>query len=372
MPAPYRQLGGLVARVLLVGKGPPERGGIPSFIQTLLESDLRRSHDVTFLNLAHGGPAQGGRVSLANVRRTLTDMAALWRAASGQDVVHLHSALAPAVTLVRAGLLGLTARARRCRVVVHGHGGLGVLWLSGRRRRLLARAALAPAHRVLVVSSQLRERLAGALGVHAVTLVDNGVDTSRFAGDNAAHDPPRLLYVGLLTARKGVLDLLAASARLTDRGVAHAVWLVGGAPDEGQEAARPVIAAAQDLGARLLGQQPPEQMPGLYREGDVFCLPSWWEAMPLSILEAMASGLPVVASDVGDISRVVQDGVTGSLVLPRDPSRLADALEPLLQDPERRRELGRAGRDLVAGSFSSATTVATLDRIYCELGARDA
>lgn len=366
-----------MARVLLVGKGPPELGGIPSFVQTLLDSDLRRMHDVTFLNLAHGGPPQGGRASLDNVRRTLSDMAALWRAAADQDVVHLHSALAPGVTLVRAGLLALTARARRCGVVVHVHGGLGVLWLTGRRRRLLARAALAPAHRVLVVSAQLGERLASVLGEQAVCLVDNGVDTARFAAqggthEGGAHDPPRALYVGVLTARKGVLDLLVASRLLTERGLAHEFWLAGGTPGEGSDAATPVLEAVRAAGARLLGQQLPERMPSLYREADVFCLPSWWEGMPLSILEAMASGLPVVASDVGDIGRVVRTGITGTLVPPRDPTALADALEPLLRDAGRRQELGRAGRDLVVRSFSSSATVRALDRVYSELGARTA
>jgi glycosyltransferase involved in cell wall biosynthesis len=202
--------------------------------------------------------------------------------------------------------------------------------------------------------------------------VDNGVDVSRFTGTPRAHDPPRVLYVGLLTPRKGVLDLLEASRLLAARGVRHEVWLVGGTPDEGPAAAEPVLRAAESADARRLGQRLPEQMPDVYREGDVFCLPSWWEAMPLSVLEAMASGLPVVATDVGDVGRVVKDGATGRLVPAKDPSALADALETLLVDADRRRALGAAGRRLVTEAFSAPATAQHLDRIYRELGARAA
>jgi glycosyltransferase involved in cell wall biosynthesis len=359
-----------MAKVLLVGKGQPERGGIPSFIQMLLDSDLHRLHDVTFLNLARDVTPQGGKASFSNLRRTAADALELWGLAAGKDVVHIHSSLGPSVTLVRAGLLALVARARGCQVLVHAHGGLVLLWLSGWRRRMLVRVALSPAHLVLVVSSQLRERLAASLPPGRVVLVDNGIEPFRFRGTSVAHDPPRILYVGLLTPRKGVLDLLSASEQLSAQGLRHEVWLVGGTPDEGPEAATPVREAAGRVGARLLGQRAPEEMAGLYREGDVFCLPSWWEAMPLSILEAMASGLPVVATDVGDVSRAVRPGLTGSLVAPRDVVGLTSALHPLLLDPALRQDLGRAGRQRVIEQFSSGATTRDLDRIYRGRGAR--
>lgn len=356
-------------RILLVGKGPPERGGIPTFLTTLLDGDLAREHELSLLNLAGGATPQGGRASLANVRRTARDAVAVWRAAAGQDVVHVHSSLAPGVTLVRAGLLALAGRARGRGVVVHAHGGLLLPWLTGRRRRWLARIALSPAHRVLAVSTALHDRLAACLGPHRVALLDNGVDIARFRGSPTAHHPPRILYVGLLTARKGVLDLVEASRLLTARGVVHELRLVGGTPDEGPAAAAPVLLAAREAGAVLVGALPPEQMPDAYRGADLLCLPSWWEAMPLSVLEAMASGLPVVATDVGDVGRVVVPGRTGVLVPPRDPEALAGALATLLADPDLRRALGCAGRSLVTERFSAAATARALDRTYRDLGA---
>jgi glycosyltransferase involved in cell wall biosynthesis len=228
------------------------------------------------------------------------------------------------------------------------------------------RLSVLPAHRVVAVWSAGQRALASALGGKRVSLIDNGVDTGRFAEPEPAHEPPRVLYVGLLTPRKGVLDLLEASRLLREEGVAHDLWLLGGTPDEGPAAAVPVHAAAQG-NATLLGTRPPEQMPAAYARADVFCLPSWWEAMPLSILEAMAGGLPVVASDVGDVSRAIAEGETGHVVPQQSPDRLAQALKPLLTDPGLRRTMGDAGRARVEEHFSSEVTARNVSALYAEV-----
>jgi glycosyltransferase involved in cell wall biosynthesis len=355
-------------RVLLVGKGAPDRGGIPSFLEQLRDGELGRRHRITFLNLAHDKTRQGGRATIANLRRTVVDAVAVWRVAHGHDVVHLNSALAPSVTVLRAGLLALAGRTCGCRVLVHAHGGDIDTWLGSRRHRLVMRVAMWPADLVAACWSVGEEALAGVLGADRVRLVDNGVDVERFApapGSRAAATP-RLLYVGLLTPRKGVLELIEASRALNAEGVDHELLLLGGTPDEGPAAAEPVVAAAAGL-AKLLGTRQPEEMPAVYRDADVFCLPSWWEAMPLSVLEAMASGLPVVATDVGDVPRAVADGDTGLLVPVRAPADLTTALRKLLVDPTLRQRLGTAGRRRVERLFSASGTAEAVDALYAEL-----
>lgn len=361
-------MGAAMSKVLLVGKGPPDRGGIPVFLDTLLGSELRDTHELTFLNVAHHETPQGGQLTLGNLRRTARDTVAVWRAARGQDVVHVHSALAPTVTAVRAGLLAAAARLAGARVVVHAHGGNVETWLATPWRRALVRAVMAPAHRVVAVWSAGEKVLRAALGDAKVRLVDNGVRLADFAPAERPVRIPRVLYVGLLTPRKGVLDLIEASRILAGRGVPHELWLLGGTPDEGPAAEVPVRAAATGT-ARLLGTRPPEEMATAYADADVFCLPSWWEAMPLSVLEAMASSLPVVATDVGDVSRAVLDGVTGRVVPPRSPAALADALEPLLADRQLRLAMGRAARERVERHFSSTGTARAVSAVFAEVGA---
>jgi len=355
-----------MSRVLLVGKGAPDRGGIPSYLDTLLDSRLAEEHDLRFLNVAHSSTPQGGRATLANARRTLRDAVAVWRAAGDRDIVHIHSALAPAVTAVRASLFAYIGRARGCAVIIHAHGGGIQAWLTTPRRRRLMRLAMLPAHRVVAVWTAGRELLQQVVPPERVLLIDNGVAVEAHRSRRAEHVPPRLLYVGLLTPRKGVVDLLTASRLLRERGVAHELLLLGGTPDEGPNAEAEVRAVMDDE-VTLLGSRPPHEMPAAFADADVFCLPSWWEAMPLSVLEAMAAGLPVVATDVGDVARAVADGTSGYLVPVRDPEKLAAALQPLLTDAELRRHMGEAGRARVVDAFSSAVTAANVSALYAEL-----
>ena len=112
-------------------------------------------------------------------------------------------------------------------------------------------------------------------------------------------------------------------------------------------------------------------MADVYVVADVFCLPSWWEAMPMSVLEAMAAGLPVVASAVGDVPRAVEDGVTGRLLPPRRPDLLAAALAELLAAPDARRRMGRKARRRVSELFDFRHSAEALDRLYVELRGPD-
>jgi glycosyltransferase involved in cell wall biosynthesis len=355
-------------RLVVVGRGAPERGGIPSYLAMLVREQERLGRPVVLVNLAPPDGSDGGATSWANLRRTLSDVVRVLRVARRGDIVDVHSALAPTVTALRAGLLLLAARARGAKVVLHAHGGRLAQQLPlGRQRRLTA-AAMRPAHVVVAVAEVVRAALL-ELGVPAgrVRVVTNGVDLEGFDGEPAPHDgPPRVLFVGGLTARKGVLDLAAASDDLHERGVDHELWLAGGIPDDG-DAAYAEVMSGLPHDARVLGPQPPEAMPEVYAQCDVFCLPSWWEAMPLTVLEAQAAGLPVVAAAVGDVPRLLVDGETGRLVPPREPEDLADALAALLTDAAVRERMGRKAREN-ARRFDQRDTISALARLFDELG----
>jgi glycosyltransferase involved in cell wall biosynthesis len=100
---------------------------------------------------------------------------------------------------------------------------------------------------------------------------------------------------------------------------------------------------------------------------DVLVLSSDWEGMPNALLEAMAAGLPIVATAVGGVPEVVVDGATGLLVPPGDPSALAEAITRLLRDPDLRRTMGQAGRARVERRFSINETVRLTEELYATL-----
>lgn len=352
-----------MAHILLVGKGAPERGGIPTFLDMLQRSALAGRHELRFLNLTHGDAPEGGRLSWGNVRRTVSDCRSVSRTAKQADIVHLHSALAPLVTLLRASLLAVAGRLRGARVVLHVHGGRFESATAGRMGDRALRLLLAPANQVIAVSPEGEARLVRILGRRRVTLILNGIETEAFGPVTARTGLPRILYVGLLTPRKGVVDLMTASDLLLERGVEHELLLVGGTPDEGSGAEQQVRRSVGSA-ARFLGPRPHDELPALYAQADLFCLASWWEATPLTVLEAMASGLPVVATDVGGIPQLVTQDETGLLVPPRTPSSLADALEQLLGDRAVRTAMGQEGRRRARTRFDMSRVADEIDWVY--------
>jgi glycosyltransferase involved in cell wall biosynthesis len=102
-------------------------------------------------------------------------------------------------------------------------------------------------------------------------------------------------------------------------------------------------------------------------KADILCLPSHWEGLPLSLLEAMAAGAAVVATTVGDIPDVLQHGEAGILVEPKQPAQLADALGRLLDDPQERARLGTVARERVRRDFDRSAMARRILEIYREL-----
>lgn len=362
-----------MASILLVGKGAPERGGIPTFLQQLLDRDWGH-HRVRLLNLTHPGEREGGKVTAGNIARTITDALAVGRARD-VDIVHIHTALAPLSTLVRASALCLAGRLTGRRVLLHAHGGRLVGWADSPRRRKMLAAAVRPAHHIVVVSEGLLTTMREAHVSPPVEHVGNGVDTTRFhplrlenVGEGESSEDPIVLYVGHLSRRKGVVDLLEASRRLESDGIPHRLVLAGGVPDEGDGDAT-AIELARTGSTSFEGAVEPADMPALYRRAAVFCLPSWWEATPLSVLEAMASGLPVVASRVGDVESMVGDA--GWTVPPKEPGELAAALGAALSDTDERRRRGRVARERAETVHDLTTTHRMLATIYDQMVGND-
>jgi glycosyltransferase involved in cell wall biosynthesis len=228
------------------------------------------------------------------------------------------------------------------------------------------------AHHILcnsqAVKSVLRERC--RVPEARLTVIPNGVDTDYFqtaAGPEAG--PPRVLSVARMVPDKDHHTLLQAFRLTVQVNPEAELWLVGDGPRlaEVREWARRLLPPA-----RVKFLSPREDLRPLLRQASLLALSSKTEALPNVILEAMAAGLPVVATRVGGVPELVVPGLTGWLVAPGDALGLAAALGQVLGDPDTRQAMGRAGRQRAEKEFSLKTMTrqyeAVLDRLLAQAG----
>ncbi len=269
----------------------------------------------------------------------------------GADVVHTHNA---------AGLFYGAPAARLAGVKRIIHTRHGVEPISGRAMQALRTISLL-VDRIVCVSADNAD-LAQREGFPARKLdtLLNGVDLERFPCRGPAPGRSTLL-VARLSPEKDIATLLRAAAILRDRGRPIALHIVGSGPCLAE-----LIALRDELALAdtIAFHGPRVDVREALAAAGLFILPSITEGISLTLLEAMASGLPSVATAVGGNGEVVVDGETGLLVPPSNPGAMADAIDAVLSDPTRAQAMGAAGRRRVEERFDIARTIAAYEALY--------
>jgi sugar transferase (PEP-CTERM/EpsH1 system associated) len=309
-------------------------------------------------------------------KRPGKDPVAYWR------LYRLLRRLRPAVVHTRNfGTLecGLVAAFARVPVRVHGEHGWDIYDPHGTKRKYrISRRLIAPfIHVFVTVSDDLRRWLVNSVGIPAskVTRICNGVDVRRFRPretEQRALLPEefgaRSLVLGTVarfSAIKDPLNLVEAFIRLREKyGTAAAsvrLMMIGDGELRGRALARLSDAKAADV-AWLPGSR--DDVPELLRTIDIFVLGSLREGISNTILEAMATGLPVVATDTGGNGELVAAGETGTLVPPGDAEALSDAIAAYVLQPELRARHGERGRERAVTEFSIETMLSNYEKLY--------
>lgn len=222
-------------------------------------------------------------------------------------------------------------------------------------RRSVAAMGLAAADGVIVPTEELRAYVASRVDPAKIHRIPNGVDTTRFQprGDEG-RPAKRVLYVGRLSAEKNLETLVEALGKLVGRFDLSLV-LVGDGPRRDQ-----LVAAARRWAVPLEIRPflDHRALPAVFAEADAFVLPSLTEGHPKVLLEAMSSGLPCVASNVGGNRAIIAHGESGLLFEPGDPGALAERLERVLGQERYARALGARARAEIVAHYDLATLVA--------------
>lgn len=345
----------------------PVLGGIENHVKVLAEGQVAAGHAVTVLACDPGRRTRVEAMNGVTVVKAgrLTTAASMpislsqpWRLSRlHADVIHVHSPY-------RLGELSAWLLGRGAALVITHHSDVvrqqGWLRLYGP----LLRRALRRADRIIATSPRYVETSPWLAPLREkCTVIPLGVDARRFVPPlRPFAGPPTLLFAGKLRYYKGLDTLLRALAELP--GV-HLTVVGDGPMREPWEALATELHLRERV--RFLGEVADADFPPLYRQAHLFVLPAnaRAEAFGTVILEAMASGLACVTTEVGTgTSWVVQDGVTGRIVPPAEPYRLAGAIRGLLAHPDRLAAMGAAGRRRVEAEFDQDVMALRVMALY--------
>ena len=336
-------------RVLLAGHLAPPMGGIATFCQALLDSTLTDLVDLRFVQTSsrRRALASSGKATSLNIVEALRDWGRFFRAClvHRPDIAHICSAVG--VSFLKNSLCVLFARVMARRVVLHPHCSFDRLYAGPPFWKWYCDRVFRLSSDVVVLSKEwlaLRDRLPG-MKIH---YLPNAIDIRPYQRvvsrrTRADSRQVRLLYMGHLGEVKGTGDLLEAFKALAPGEYSFDLELVGDilpGEDEARFAAAAGEAAGPGKTVRLVPPVSGEDKLACFERADIFVFPSHYEGMPMAVLEAMAAGLPVVATAVGGIPELVEDGVNGVLVPPRAPKDLSLALDKLGRDLRLRSRMG--------------------------------
>jgi phosphatidylinositol alpha-mannosyltransferase len=351
----------------------PASGGVAQHVQFLYQNLRQRGHDVRILTASHGPQ----RASEGDIIRLGVGVSVPINASVGTltfsprylgqigamlererfDVLHFHEPFVPFLSLF------LLRESESVNIATfHAYAGFSPSYEFGSRA---LRGYAARLHGRIAVSAAARHFIDRFFpGDYKV--IPNGVDVARFATAvpiaRWQDGIPNVLFVGRHEPRKGLLDLLKAHRILRRTGGKSRLLIVGSGPQERE--ARRYVATRGLNGVEFLGRVSDDEKAQLYKTADVYVSPATGgESFGIVLLEAMAAGTPIVASDIHGYKGVVRRGREGLLVPPRQPRELAVAIDRLLGDPALRERMGASGRAR-AEEFSWPRVTAKVDDYY--------
>ncbi|MBI4963111.1 MAG: glycosyltransferase family 4 protein [Desulfomonile tiedjei] len=362
-------------RVLVVGPVPPPRGGIFSVMQNIAHSDLARDYVFETFARSDVPPDSQGLMSrnLFRARRFIRFFNQVRK--GDYNFVHIHS---PDAVFLGSAAFMLLSRLAGVKVLLHMHGTDwdGFYRKASWSQRLYKRMGLALPRKIVVLYqrwvdeiSKLRPKADVRVlrnFVHSMNPPDPAEVEALRQSLGITRDNFVVLTVGWLGPNKGSYEILNAVHKVVSQEASVRFVLVGAEELPGQMALLRAMVEKDNLGAwvRLKGEVERDRVPLFYGLADIFLLPSFSEGMPMTIIEAMRSGLPIISTPVSAIPEMIEHGVSGWLINPGSPDEIAESVLLLKRDKALRQELGQAAKKTFEDKFDFSKGVDEIRSLY--------
>lgn len=344
----------------MVGTALNTMGGVSSVVNVYKSAGLFERWSVKYIVTHCDGSAI--KKLLTALRGLITLVSTLLRT----KVLLLHAHVSSRASFWRKSIFIVCALLFRVPVIFHLHGAEFHIFYQDECsafKKFIIRSLLNRCYCVIALSPQWQSWLEPLVSGPSVLSIYNPVEFQSY--QPSKNSRKTLLFLGRLGNRKGVYDIIKALVKVK-KNHPDVLLIAAGDGEQGK-----VERFAQSSGVTdniyLPGWVDQSDGLRLRNESWIYVMPSYNEGLPMSVLEAMSSGLPIVSSPVGGIPDAVSDGVEGFLVEPGDVDRLAESIEKLLDDHELRQRMGMAAREKIRTTFSTESVVPQVEAVYREV-----
>jgi len=362
-------------KVLISGPLPPPLGGIATYFKSLLSSSLPERVNLRFVQSStHNRElSQSGRVTTANLFSAMDDcMRFFWAAATYRPQI-CHITTAFGLSFIKNSVFVGIARVFGSRVLLHPRCGLSALYFDRPWWwKWLFCQVVRMTNGVIGLSSEWKQ-LPQIVHGSRFFFLSNAINLAPYlaiAQDRFKKSTQdgviKVLFLGYIGQAKGSFDLLEAIQKIEYEGSEIVFDFVGDELRKGEinQLRERILKAGLDHMVRLHQPVIDEAKLACFRNADVFVYPSYSEGLPIAVIEAMASGLPIVASNVGGLPDLVREGENGFIVDPGSPDQLAIGLQKVIADRELRHSMGKSSCEFANEHYDIEQHVVKLVEIY--------
>ena len=346
-------------KILMVGPKLNGKGGISSVVKTYFESGYFKH--TTYIE------TNTDRNKIANAVRLIIAITKLVVLLFNKDykIVHIH--MASGISFIRKSIFVLISKLFGRKVIIHVHGGTFDNYVLNSniiiREYLLH--ILNSANLIITLSNEWKSKLIKiGINKNKVCVLYNPVSILRIKKKTIRRKSVHILYLGKLCKQKGIYDLINV---IKSQKKGDFKYLLAGDGDI-EEVDRLINKYNLNEYVELLGWIKGKRKEQLLNSSDILVLPSYYEGLPISILEAMAYKLPVISTKVGGIPEIVEDGYNGYLIKPGDNKDLLEKMEKLILNKPLRKKMGLRGYSIVKSNYDIRIIALQLNKIYQKMG----